>query len=129
MLTREQITHSPRPYTQTFSRTKSNKAEEDNERDSKDDRDVKLMAQLKFDLENGDMPLDQRLEDLGIDPVEYKTYVQSRTTSIGAVLNANVGTGYTEASKKSTSSRQNGNPRQEKRQRGSGKNYKTHPTT
>jgi hypothetical protein len=78
LLTREQITHAPRPYTQTFSRTKSNKAEEDNERDSKDDRDMKLMAQLKLDLENGDMPLDQRLEDLGIDPVEYKTYVPSK---------------------------------------------------
>jgi hypothetical protein len=33
------------------------------------------MDQLKLDMENNDMPLDQRLEDLGIDPVEYKTYV------------------------------------------------------
>jgi hypothetical protein len=34
------------------------------------------MEQLKLDLENNDMPIDQRLEDLGIDPVEYKMYVE-----------------------------------------------------
>jgi hypothetical protein len=32
------------------------------------------MDQLKMDLENGVMPLDQRLQDLGIDPKEFKTY-------------------------------------------------------
>ena len=28
-----------------------------------------------MDLESGDMPLEARLEDMGIDPQEYKTYV------------------------------------------------------
>jgi small subunit ribosomal protein S10 len=35
------------------------------------------MEQLRLDLENNDMPIDQRLEDLGIDPVEYKMYVHT----------------------------------------------------
>lgn len=32
------------------------------------------MDQLKMDLENSAMPLDQRLEDAGINPQEFKTY-------------------------------------------------------
>jgi hypothetical protein len=32
------------------------------------------MDQLKMDLENSAMPLDQRLEDLGIAREEFKTY-------------------------------------------------------
>jgi hypothetical protein len=32
------------------------------------------MDQLKMDLDNSAMPLDQRLEDAGIDAQEFKTY-------------------------------------------------------
>jgi hypothetical protein len=32
------------------------------------------MDQLRLDLENGDMPLDQRLEHMGLDPKQYKAY-------------------------------------------------------
>ncbi|KAE8851044.1 hypothetical protein HRS9122_01331 [Pyrenophora teres f. teres] len=67
-----------RSYTQTFSRNKSTRAEEDNERDSRDDRDATLIERLRLDLESGEMPLDQRLEDMGIDPVEYKTLYASQ---------------------------------------------------
>ncbi|KAF1940912.1 hypothetical protein EJ02DRAFT_405503 [Clathrospora elynae] len=69
---RAKITHAPRPYTQTFSRTKSSRTDEENERELRDDRDGKLMEQLKLDLESGDMPLDQRLQDMGLDPAEYR---------------------------------------------------------
>ncbi|KAL7771512.1 hypothetical protein CFE70_001458 [Pyrenophora teres f. teres 0-1] len=62
----------------TFSRNKSTRAEEDNERDSRDDRDATLIERLRLDLESGEMPLDQRLEDMGIDPVEYKTLYASQ---------------------------------------------------
>ncbi|KAF1829896.1 30S ribosomal protein-like protein S10 [Decorospora gaudefroyi] len=74
---RAKITHVPQPYTKALSRTKSSVADEDDE-DSRDVRDSKLMDELKLDLENGVMPLDQRLEDLGIDPVEYKTLYASQ---------------------------------------------------
>ncbi|CAN9403216.1 unnamed protein product [Alternaria alternata] len=75
---RAKIAHAPRPCTQTFSRAKSGRAEEDNERDSREDKDVKLMDQLKMDLENSAMPLDQRLEDAGINPQEFKTLYASQ---------------------------------------------------
>ncbi|USP78598.1 30s ribosomal protein s10 protein [Curvularia clavata] len=75
---RAQISQAPRPYTQTFARTKSSKADEDNERDSRDDRDSRLIEQLRMDLESGDMPLEARLEDMGIDPQEYKTLYASQ---------------------------------------------------
>ena len=32
------------------------------------------MDDLMADIENGDMPLDQRLQDMGLDPKEYKAY-------------------------------------------------------
>jgi hypothetical protein len=32
------------------------------------------MHNLMADIENGDMPLDQRLTDMGLDPKEYKAY-------------------------------------------------------
>lgn len=32
------------------------------------------MDQLRSDLDNGDMSLDQRLTDMGLDPQEYKKY-------------------------------------------------------
>ncbi|EUC49100.1 hypothetical protein COCMIDRAFT_33571 [Bipolaris oryzae ATCC 44560] len=75
---RVKISHAPRPSTQTFSRNKSSKADEDNERDSREDRDVRLIEKLKMDLENGDMPLDARLEDMGIDVKEFKTLYASQ---------------------------------------------------
>lgn len=30
------------------------------------------------DIDNGDMPLDQRLQDMGLDPKEYKAYGDTR---------------------------------------------------
>jgi hypothetical protein len=86
------------------------------------------MDQLRMDLENNVMPLYQRLEDLGIDPVEYKTYVYHLLPRRYRKA-ANAGTVYTEANKKSTNSRKNGSQRPAKKQHGSGKSYKTHPTT
>ncbi|EMD92585.1 hypothetical protein COCC4DRAFT_30794 [Bipolaris maydis ATCC 48331] len=75
---RVKISHAPRPWTQTFSRNKSSRADEDNERDSREDRDVRLIEKLKMDLESGDMPLDARLEDMGIDVEEFKTLYASQ---------------------------------------------------
>ncbi|XP_014553755.1 hypothetical protein COCVIDRAFT_106886 [Bipolaris victoriae FI3] len=75
---RVKISHAPRPSVQTFSRNKSSKADEDNERDSREDRDVRLIEKLKMDLESGDMPLDARLEDMGIDVQEFKTLYASQ---------------------------------------------------
>lgn len=73
-LMRRQISHAPRPFTQTFSRAKSSRSDEDNEKDSRDERDGRLMEQLKADMENSSMPLEQRLQDMGIEPEEYKAY-------------------------------------------------------
>jgi hypothetical protein len=73
-LTRRQMAPAPRPYAQTFSRAKSSRSDEDNEREGRDDRDGRLVEQLRADLENTSMPLEQRLEDMGIDPKEYKAY-------------------------------------------------------
>ncbi|KAI1513398.1 ribosomal protein s10p s20e [Pyrenophora tritici-repentis] len=76
---RVKITQQPAFTTRPcFSRNKSTRAEEDNERDSREDRDATLIEKLRVGLESGEMPLDQRLEDLGIDPVEYKTLYASQ---------------------------------------------------
>ncbi|KAF2854127.1 30S ribosomal protein-like protein S10 [Plenodomus tracheiphilus IPT5] len=69
---RAKITHAPRPYTQSFSRAKSSKSEEDDDSRVKGDRDGKLTEQLKSDIDGRDMPLDARLQDMGVDPAEYK---------------------------------------------------------
>lgn len=37
------------------------------------------MDQLKMDLESSAMPLDQRLQDAGISPEEFKTYAMQNT--------------------------------------------------
>jgi hypothetical protein len=37
------------------------------------------MSKLMADLDNGDMPLDQRLTDLGLDPKEFKEYSSKYT--------------------------------------------------
>jgi small subunit ribosomal protein S10 len=37
-------------------------------------RDGKLMDKLRGDLDSGDMTLDERLQQLGMDPNEYKAY-------------------------------------------------------
>jgi hypothetical protein len=73
-LMRRQIAPAPRPYTQTFSRAKSSRSDEDNEKEGRDERDGRLVEQLKADLENSSLPLEQRLEDMGIDSKEYKAY-------------------------------------------------------
>ena len=36
----------------------------------------KVMADLKADVESGDMSLEERLEDMNIDSAEYKAYAQ-----------------------------------------------------
>lgn len=56
-------------------RYRSNDARDDRD----DDRDNgprggKLMDDLMADLENGDLPLDERLAKIGIDAEEYKAY-------------------------------------------------------
>lgn len=40
------------------------------------------MDDLMADIENGDMPLDQRLEHMGLDPKEYKAYDHRSTSQI-----------------------------------------------
>ena len=83
-----------------------------------------------MDLESGTMPLDQRLEDLGLDPQEYKTYVNphmSGDNKTGTVL-TNI-TGCMPANKKSTSASKNGSPRRAKKHSGNGRNSKIHRTT
>ncbi|KAH8724707.1 hypothetical protein GQ44DRAFT_708138 [Phaeosphaeriaceae sp. PMI808] len=74
---RKNICQAPRQYTQTFLRTKSSTSGEDGS--SKDDE--KLMEKLMADIENGDMPLDERLQHMGIDPKEYKTLWKSQQES------------------------------------------------
>lgn len=69
-----QITQSPRPHTQCFARSKSSKSEEDREDRDGGSKDGKALNDLLADVENGEMPLDQRLEDMGLDPKEYKAY-------------------------------------------------------
>lgn len=68
---RVKIVHAPRPCTQSFSRAKSSKSEDDDGGHS-EKNDVRLMDQLKADISNGDMPLDARLQDMGFDPDEFK---------------------------------------------------------
>ncbi|KAF1851120.1 30S ribosomal protein-like protein S10 [Cucurbitaria berberidis CBS 394.84] len=75
---RAKIIQAARPYTHTLSRTKSSKAEADEDREIREDRDGKLMDQLRTDMENGDMTLDQRLQDMGLDPNEYKRLWKSQ---------------------------------------------------
>jgi len=54
------------------SRHRSNDARDD--REDRSPREGKLMGDLMADIENGDKPLDERLANIGIDPVEYKAY-------------------------------------------------------
>jgi small subunit ribosomal protein S10 len=74
MLMRPQITQSSRPHTQCFARSKSSKSDEDREDRDGGAKDGKVLNDLLADIENGEMPLDQRLEDMGLDPKEYKAY-------------------------------------------------------
>lgn len=41
------------------------------------------MDDLIADIENGDMPLDQRLEHMGLDPKEYKAYGHRMAIEVG----------------------------------------------
>jgi hypothetical protein len=64
---------------QTTTALQARRWRSDSARDDKDDRDPgprdgKLMDDLMADLENGNMPLDERLVDMGLDPKEYKAY-------------------------------------------------------
>jgi hypothetical protein len=69
----QQIAH-PRPHIQTFSRARSSRSSEDAADREPGPRDDKLLSDLMGDIDNGDMPLDQRLEDMGLDAKEYKAY-------------------------------------------------------
>jgi hypothetical protein len=68
----------PQPYIQTFSRTKSSKSDEDGGEGPQDGGEVpqegKLMDKLMSDLSNGDMPLDNQLKRLGVNPDKFKEY-------------------------------------------------------
>lgn len=77
-----QITQAPKPYTQTFSRTKSSKANQEDDGDFKGDKDGKLMDQLMSDIENDNMTLDERLVDMGLDPKQYKRYGEEEQAQI-----------------------------------------------
>lgn len=121
-----QITHSPRPYTQTFSRTKSNKTETVEDRELRNDRGGKLMEKLKADLDNGDMPLDQRLQDMGFDPKEYRAYVPPILYEIGMGADGMIGS--TAASKKRALARRSGNRRHAKMRRRSWSGCASSPT-
>jgi hypothetical protein len=64
---------------QTTTALQARRWRSDSARDDRDDRDPgprdgKLMDDLMADLENGNMPLDERLVDMGLDPKEYKAY-------------------------------------------------------
>ncbi|KAF2028450.1 30S ribosomal protein-like protein S10 [Setomelanomma holmii] len=72
------IAQSPRPHTQTFSRAKSSRSDEDRDDRESGPRDGKLMDDLMADMGINDMPLDQRLQDMGLDPKEYKALWQSQ---------------------------------------------------
>jgi hypothetical protein len=78
LLTGKQIAQSPRPYTQTLSRSRSSRAGDDANDSSPGPRDGKLMNDLMADLESGDMPLDERLQHMGLDPKVYKAYGNRR---------------------------------------------------
>jgi small subunit ribosomal protein S10 len=87
LLTRKQIVQSPRPYTQTLSRTRSSRADDDANDRNPGPRDGKLMNDLMADLESGDMPLDERLQHMGLDPKVYKAYGNRRwIAAAGSVI-------------------------------------------
>lgn len=69
-----QITQPPRPHTQCFARSRSSKSNEDREDRDDGPKDGKALNELLADIEDGEMPLDKRLEDMGLDPKEYKAY-------------------------------------------------------
>jgi small subunit ribosomal protein S10 len=71
LLTQQQISQSPQPYVQTFSRSKSSKSDEDG---GEAPQEGKLMDKLMSDLSSGNMPLDRQLQDLGVDPEKFKEY-------------------------------------------------------
>jgi hypothetical protein len=60
---RIQITHAARSFSTTTAR-----------RDADDASREKTMATLMADVEAGNLPLDETLEKMGLDPVEYKAY-------------------------------------------------------
>jgi hypothetical protein len=78
------------------------------------------------DLESGDMPLDQKLENMGLDPKNYKEYgglhITNYTRTDGVV-------GYTRVKKKSKSAGKPTNPRPARKQTDNGKKCKIHRTT
>ncbi|KAF9695096.1 hypothetical protein EKO04_007099 [Ascochyta lentis] len=65
---RTKITHVSRPFSTTPSRT----APED------DQASEKVMSDLKADVESGDMSLEDRLQDMNMDPAEYKALWNSQ---------------------------------------------------
>ncbi|KAH7378500.1 hypothetical protein DE146DRAFT_759043 [Phaeosphaeria sp. MPI-PUGE-AT-0046c] len=75
---RAKITQPPRPHTQCFARSKSSRSNEDREDREDGPKDEKALKELLADIENGEMPLDKRLEDMGLDPKEYKALWKSQ---------------------------------------------------
>jgi len=76
-LKRAKVTHAARPYTQSFSRAKSSRATED-DKDLKAEKDGDSVGNGNLDLGGGDMTFDQRLADMGIDPVKFRELWKSQ---------------------------------------------------
>ncbi|KAH9873015.1 hypothetical protein J1614_005411 [Plenodomus biglobosus] len=69
---RVKIAHPPRPYTQSFSRAKSSKSEDDDVVDYGADDVAKSLGKLKADMGEGKVSLNELLNDMDVDPEEYK---------------------------------------------------------
>lgn len=69
---------SPRSSTQIFVRTKSSKEDRDDEREfgAADAADAGGMEDMLKEIKSGSMSLNERLDDMGLDPVEYRRYDQ-----------------------------------------------------
>ncbi|KAF2631328.1 hypothetical protein BU25DRAFT_361438 [Macroventuria anomochaeta] len=64
---RTKMTHGSRPFCTTTAR-----------REAKDDESRKVMADLRADVESGNMSLGERLQDMNLDPGEYKALWNSQ---------------------------------------------------
>ena len=113
----------PQPFIQAFSRTKTSKAVEEDARDGRDDRDGKSMDQLRAGMEDGDVTLDQRLGDMGLDPNEYKRYTCHQSQRVETMLTAM--TVYGEANRPRTQERKSGSPRLARKRSSGGRTCRT----
>jgi small subunit ribosomal protein S10 len=73
---RDQIP-APRLYTQPFARSYSAKRDDDGDH-AAGEKGEKLMDSIKADISNDSMTLEERMQDMGIDAVEYKRLWKSQ---------------------------------------------------